>query len=165
MRITTLFWTILLFYNINGAFSEGKVPRFQPKSYVIPNDQKFMVMDAKDAFDGLTDKEKFYAHYLSRASFYGGLIVLLQTSPEAPNIFRLLHRLNVAQSMESLQESIVGKNGVTDEDFQSFLSYGSGVYSNLGNYKGYGDTKIVPDLELKHLKLLYMAQKHLKMIQ
>ena len=47
--------------------------------------------------------------------------MLLQTSPEAPNIFRLLHRLNVAQSMESLQESVVGKNGVTDEDFQSFL--------------------------------------------
>ena len=66
MKITTLFWTILLFYNINGAFSEGKVPRFHPKSYVIPNDQKFMVMDAKDAFDGLTDKEQFYAHYLSR---------------------------------------------------------------------------------------------------
>ena len=66
MKITTLFWTMLLFYNINGAFSEGKGPRFHPKSYVIPNDQKFMVMDAKDAFDGLTDKEQFYAHYLSR---------------------------------------------------------------------------------------------------
>ena len=66
MKITTLFWTILLFYNMNGAFSEGKGPRFYPKSYVIPNDQKFMVMDAKDAFEGLTDKEQFYAHYLSR---------------------------------------------------------------------------------------------------
>ena len=45
---------------------DGINPRFHPKSYVIPNDQKFMVMDAKDAFDGLTDKEQFYAHYLSR---------------------------------------------------------------------------------------------------
>jgi len=162
MKITTLFWTILLFYNINGAFSESKGPRFHPKSYVIPNDQKFMIMDAKDAFDGLTDKEQFYAHYLSRASFYGGLIVLLQTSPEAPNIFRLLHRLNVAQSMESLQESVVGKNGVTDEDFQSFLSYGSGVYSNLGNYKGYGDTKIVPDLELKHFEAIVHGSEAFK---
>ena len=45
---------------------DGIYPRFHPKSYVIPNDQKFMVMDAKDAFDGLTDKEQFYAHYLSR---------------------------------------------------------------------------------------------------
>ena len=35
---------------------------------------------------------------------------------------------------------------VTDEDFKSFLVYGSGVYANMGNYKGFGDTKIVPDL-------------------
>ena len=41
-------------------------PRFYPKSYVIPNDQPFMIMEAKEAFDALTDKEKFYAHYLSR---------------------------------------------------------------------------------------------------
>ena len=27
----------------------------------------------------------------SRASFYGGLIVLFQTSPESANIFRLIH--------------------------------------------------------------------------
>ena len=51
---------------MNGAFSEGNGPRFHPKSYVITNDQKFMIMDAKDAFEGLTDREQFYAHYLSR---------------------------------------------------------------------------------------------------
>ena len=56
-----------------------------------------------------------------RAAFYGGLIVLLQTSPESANIFRLIQQLNMAQDMKSLQASVVGKNGVTDEDFQSFL--------------------------------------------
>jgi dipeptidyl-peptidase-3 len=64
--------------------------------------------------------------------------------------------------MESLQESVVGKNGVTDEDFQSFLAYGSGVYTNLGNYKGYGDTKIVPDLELKHFEAIVHGSEAFK---
>ena len=56
-----------------------------------------------------------------RAAFYGGLIVLLQTSPESANIFRLIHQINMAEDVESLRASVVGKNGVTDEDFQSFL--------------------------------------------
>ena len=56
-----------------------------------------------------------------RAAFYGGLIVLLQTSPESANIFRLIHQINMAEDTESLRGSVVGKNGVTDEDFESYL--------------------------------------------
>ena len=60
--------------------------------FVFPNDQPVVGLDAKKAFDCLTKTEQLYAHYISRASFYGGLIVLLQTSPESPQIFRLIHR-------------------------------------------------------------------------
>ena len=56
-----------------------------------------------------------------RASFYGGLIVLLQTSPESANIYRLFQRINVAQPTEELKSSVVGKDGVTEEDFLSYL--------------------------------------------
>ena len=42
------------------------------------------------------------------------------------------------------------------------LAYGSGVYSNLGNYKGYGDTKIVPDLELKHFEAIVHGSEAFK---
>ena len=47
-------------------------------NYVFPNDVEFCLLDCKEAFDGLTSKEKKYAHYISRASWYGGLIVLYQ---------------------------------------------------------------------------------------
>lgn len=46
--------------------------------HVIPNSADFCLLDCKEAFDGLTDTEKKYAHYLARASWYGGLIVLYQ---------------------------------------------------------------------------------------
>ena len=98
----------------------------------------------------------------SRASFYGGLIVLFQTSPESANIFRLIHRINVAQDITSLKDSVIGKNGVTEEDFNSFLVYGTGIYTNMGNYKGYGDTKIVPDLKPMHFETIVNCSEAMK---
>ena len=77
-----------------------------------------------------TFSEQLYAHYLSRASFYGGLICLLQTSPESPGIFRLMHRINMAQSVEELREACVTKD-ITEVDFKSFLVYCSGIYANM----------------------------------
>ena len=98
----------------------------------------------------------------SRASFYGGLIVLFQTSPESVNIFRLIHQINVAEDIKSLKKSVVGKNGVTEEDFNSFLAYGTGIYTNMGNYKGYGDTKIVPDLKPMHFETIVNCSEAMK---
>lgn len=115
--------------------SAGSTARFVPVTYAITNDQTFVALDARTAFEKLTEHEQLYAHYLSRASFYGGLIVLLQTSPESPGIFRLIHRINLAQSLDDLKAACVGHNGITDEDFTSFIFYCAGLYSNMGNYK------------------------------
>ena len=76
-------------------------PPIDPSHYTLPNDQPVVTLDASDAFGGLTERERLYAHYLSRASYYGSLIVLVQTSPEAPHIFRLIHRINTAQVKDS----------------------------------------------------------------
>ena len=50
------------------AFSKksNDEPRFIPKSYVIPNNQPFAYMDARNSFEQLTEKEQLYAHYLSK---------------------------------------------------------------------------------------------------
>ena len=46
--------------------------------YTLPNETPVAVLDCQEAFNGLTDQEKLYAHYLAQASFAGGLIVLVQ---------------------------------------------------------------------------------------
>lgn len=46
--------------------------------YIIPDEQPVDLLKCQEAFNGLTNKEKLYAHYLSKASWFGSLIVLFQ---------------------------------------------------------------------------------------
>ena len=46
------------------------------------------------------------------------------------------------------------KAGVSEEDFTSFMVYCNGIYDNMGNYKGYGDTKIVPKLPVESFEVI-----------
>ena len=45
---------------------------------VIPNETEVALLDCKEAFEGMSDEEKLYAHHLAQACFKGGLIVLFQ---------------------------------------------------------------------------------------
>ncbi|XP_070578955.1 dipeptidyl peptidase 3-like [Ptychodera flava] len=115
--------------------------------FVIPNGVPVANLDCKVAFEGLTEKEKLYAHFLAQGSWEGGLIVLFQTSAESPTIFMLLQKLFKAQKVSELEEaSLKADNGPTKEDFEALLTYAAAFYSNSGNYKSFGDTKFVPNL-------------------
>jgi dipeptidyl-peptidase III len=46
--------------------------------FIIPNDSTICLLECKKAFDALTNREKLYAHHLSRADWYGSLICLFQ---------------------------------------------------------------------------------------
>ena len=48
------------------------------KQFTLPNDTSICLLNCETAFNGLTDKEKSYAHYISQASWYGSLICLYQ---------------------------------------------------------------------------------------
>ncbi|XP_069064068.1 dipeptidyl peptidase 3 [Pleurodeles waltl] len=121
--------------------------------FVLPNNIGISVLDCKEAFALLSQDEKLYAHFLSRASWYGGLIVLMQTSPESPGIFVLLSKLFRAQGPEELK-GLAQHLCITEQDYQALLVYTAGFFANMGNYKSFGDTKFIPNLPKERLKEL-----------
>ncbi|KAM9451195.1 dipeptidyl peptidase 3 isoform 1-T3 [Clarias gariepinus] len=119
--------------------------------YYLPNDIGISVLDCAEAFRLLSPKEQLYAHYISRASWYGGLVVLLQTSPESPSIYVLLQRIFQKQTPAQL-ETVAAAAGLSSDEYQAFLVYAAGLYANMGNYKSFGDTKFIPNLPKEKFK-------------
>uniref|UniRef100_A0A8C5E167 Dipeptidyl peptidase 3 n=1 Tax=Gouania willdenowi TaxID=441366 RepID=A0A8C5E167_GOUWI len=126
--------------------------------YYLPNDVGISALDCSEAFRLLSPREKMYAHYLSRAAWYGGLAVLLQTSPESANIFVLLQRIFRKQTPAQLEKDATAA-GLSSEEYQAFLVYAAGLYANMGNYKSFGDTKFIPNLPKYKLEALVKASQ------
>uniref|UniRef100_A0A8D3CPH0 Dipeptidyl peptidase 3 n=1 Tax=Scophthalmus maximus TaxID=52904 RepID=A0A8D3CPH0_SCOMX len=126
--------------------------------YYLPNDIGVSALDCGKAFRLLSPQEKKYAHYLSRAAWYGGLAVLLQTSPESADIFVMLQRIFRKQTPSTLAQ-VATAAGLSSEEYQAFLVYTAGLYANMGNYKSFGDTKFIPNLPKDKLEALVKASQ------
>lgn len=85
--------------------------------YYLPNDIGISVLDCAEAFRLLSTKEKLYAHYISRAAWYGGLVVLLQTSPESPPIYVLLQKIFRKQTPAQL-DAVAASVGLSSDEYQ-----------------------------------------------
>merc|ERR1719509_564224 len=92
--------------------------------FVLPDDQPVVRLDASTAYHLLATREQLYSHFLSQASWYGGLVVLLQTSPESPDIFRLVYNINTSQDLASLKAAAL--EAVTSDEVSAYLIYCSG---------------------------------------
>uniref|UniRef100_A0A914E4I0 Dipeptidyl peptidase 3 n=1 Tax=Acrobeloides nanus TaxID=290746 RepID=A0A914E4I0_9BILA len=129
-------------------------PIVDKKLYVLQNDTPVVPLDCKKAFEMLTPREKSYAHHIARASFEGGLITFCQVSPEAPAIFAILHRVFYSEPIDALKQKAKDL-GWSDEEFTSLLVYAAGFYADHGNYKGFGDSKIIPNVDQAKLRQLF----------
>ncbi|CAJ0572893.1 unnamed protein product, partial [Mesorhabditis spiculigera] len=131
-------------------------PQIDRSLHVLPNDTPVVLLDCRDSFASLSDQEKLYAHHIARASFEGSLAVYLQVSPEAAGIFVVLYRLFAGEPLSALKEKALA-NGWSAEEWQSFLVYAAGLHNNSGNYKGFGDSKFVPGVDVEKLNKLIDA--------
>ena len=110
-----------------------------PSLYVLETSTPVTKPECLEAFTALETREKSYLHYLSQASWIGSTICLFQSSLESPAIFVILD--NHFRGNKSAFEK---PESVDDEDFKAFLVYCAVFCANMGNYKGFGDTKFVP---------------------
>ena len=72
--------------------------------YTVPRGIEISFLDCRAAFEGLSKREKLYAHHLGKASWDGALICLLQTSVESAGIFMLFQRIFTAETVDELKE-------------------------------------------------------------
>lgn len=111
-------------------------------SYLADSPPNVVRLEIAKHFEALTDKQKRYAHFISKASFTGQRITLRQVSPESEPIFDFIIALH--KSSNGDWKALGQKAGVAEEDMASFLQYCGQFLGNGGNYKSFGDSKFIP---------------------
>jgi dipeptidyl-peptidase III len=99
---------------------------------LFPRQAPVNQLGVKLLFDGLSEREKLFAHHLSRAAWHGSRIILRQTSPEGPGIFDFIMALY--KSCEGRWNQLAYQSGVILKELESFLEYCGHFLSNMGNY-------------------------------
>ncbi|KAI1751939.1 putative dipeptidylpeptidase III [Xylaria castorea] len=96
-------------------------------------------------YDALSDKQKLYAHWMSRAAFEGTRIILRQNAAKAETIFDLIVALH--HHCDGDWKALGHSAGVTDAEIQYFLEYSSMFLTNLGNYAAFNKQKFFPRIQ------------------
>jgi dipeptidyl-peptidase-3 len=115
--------------------------------HTIPLTTPIVHLDAQQAFDLLDDRESNYAYWLSQADWAGAKICLLQCSQESPVIFCLLQFVFASTKIEDVIKAAQEK-ALTKIQIDQALMYAATFYGNMGNYKSFGDSKFIPQLEV-----------------
>ena len=110
-------------------------PYIQPSTSV-------QLLDCSKAWSFLTTKEKLYAYYFVQASNEGSKVCFFQRSIESPGLFLLFQEVF---RQADLKQKVI-EAGLLEEDWTRFKAYAAGVYNNTGNYRSFGDSKILPEL-------------------
>ncbi|CAM6106763.1 unnamed protein product [Calypogeia fissa] len=113
--------------------------------HVVPLDLPVSRLPCRGAWDSLSDAQRHFVHHFAQASWSGSRICAHQISQESPDILKILMLILSSAELPALQtRSYLA--GVTAKEWMFFISYSTCFLSNLGNYFGFGDFKIVPGI-------------------
>ncbi|KAI5866839.1 putative dipeptidylpeptidase III [Durotheca rogersii] len=112
------------------------------KQYLADAPPSVVRLEIEKHFDALTDRQKRYAHFISRASFGGSRIVARQISPESEPILDFILALHKSSGGD--WKALQAKAAISDQDLDHFLQYAAQFLGNNGNYKSFGDAKFIP---------------------
>lgn len=124
--------------------------------YLADKDAPIARLSATKYFNDLTEREKLYAHYFSKAGHWGSRAVLRSVSPESEGIFDLI--LSIHRAIDGQYEKLNLEKDILD----SYLDYASQVLANLGNYKSFGDTKFIPRIDVLQFESIINALNNSK---
>lgn len=110
--------------------------------YLADKPPSVVRLEIEKHFDALNDKQKRYAHFISKAAFAGTRIVLRQISPESEPIYDLILALHKAAAGD--WPALAKKVNVDEDELTRFLEYAAMFLGNNGNYKSFGDSKFIP---------------------
>jgi dipeptidyl-peptidase-3 len=117
----------------------------------VSTETPYVLLDIKGAFDGLTAKEKLYAHHISEASWMGSLATVFQISAESPALFRYFVRMFSAASVADMRARVESDQPSMVVAFDALTDSAAQVLGNMGNYLSFGDSKFVPSCPQAHL--------------
>ncbi|KAF7560720.1 hypothetical protein G7046_g3427 [Stylonectria norvegica] len=120
--------------------------------YLADQPPSVVRLEIEKHFEALTDKQKRYAHFISKASFAGTRIVLRQLSPESESIYDLI--LALYKTCGGDWSSLASKAGIEEDEVTQFLEYAVMFLGNSGNYKSFGDSKFIPRCSEKSVDAL-----------
>ncbi|KFA62684.1 hypothetical protein S40285_06990 [Stachybotrys chlorohalonatus IBT 40285] len=120
--------------------------------YLADQPPSVVRLEIEKHFEPLNDKQKRYAHFISKASFAGTRIVLRQLSPESEPLYDFIIALH--KSSGGNWSSLASKAGIEESEVTRFLEYAVMFLGNLGNYKSFGDSKFIPRCSEKSVAAL-----------
>jgi len=120
------------------------------KQYLTPEKLTVVNLDSKQAYNQLEHNEKQYLYYIYRACWAGARIVARQCSEESNMLLDIIKSF----TQENLNE-FKSTTDISDDDKNNFLNYFALVAANLGNYRSFGDSKILPRIENSKMKTIF----------
>ncbi|VEL31118.1 unnamed protein product, partial [Protopolystoma xenopodis] len=136
-------------------------PGFPSMTEYILKSPPVCSLQAEEAFRALSLTEKKYVKSAYESSWIGGLIDLIQTSPESAGIFILFQRIFRIESPEDVCRAARAA-GLDELECDNAFAYIAMFYANLGNYKSFGDSKFIPALPEERFSILVSSTKSFK---